>query len=462
MKAIYLLDSCVLLHDPQCIYKFAEHDVYLILPVIDDLDEIKTRRESVGWSAREVFRILEQFNLRDMTTKGVVVNSKGGRLYVYNSEIPNNKVYESPNITRVNSDNAIINAAINLKSQNPKRKIIIVSKDMALRVRAQAWQCTAENYRSDLLEDDGFTGIRYVNMDADTCADDWEMLWQNQELNPELLSDNTKKLLKNHLAPNEYIIFAWGDKQIPTKYKNGMLYVLKDKSNGTVNGKQTFMGITAKNIEQKCAVDALADDSISLVSLTGAAGTGKTLLAMAVFLQKVFDGQYDRLIIMKPIVPFGGKDIGALPGDKWDKLYEWLGPYRDNIEQLVLGSGAGRSLVSLDDLVKDGKIEVEAMAYIQGRSIPNSIIIVDESENISPREARMVVERCGKNSRIVLLGDLSQVENPYLDNKSCGLAHSINGGRWMETCASVELTKVERSALAAIASEIFNQPEARR
>ena len=457
MKTIYLLDTNILLHEPTSIYHFDEHDVYLILPVLDDLDEIKTRKESVGWSAREVFRILEQFNLKDMTTKGVVVNEKGGKLFVYNTEIPN-KAYESPNVTRVNSDNALINAAINLKTLNPKRKVIIVTKDMALRIRAQAWQCTAENYLSDLLED-SFTGIRYVNMDIETCGDDWELLWQNLEIRPEQLSENTKKLLKNHFAPNECIIFAWGDKQIPTIHKNGVLYILKDKSNGEGSGKPTFLGISANNIEQRGAIEILSDDNISLVTLSGCAGTGKSLLTLAVSLQKVFDGLYDKIVIMKPIIPFGGRDIGALPGDKNEKLSNWIAPYRDNFQQLV---NKNKMMPDLEELIADGKIEVEAMAYIQGRSVPRSIIIVDEAENISPREARMVVERCGKNSRVILLGDLSQIENPYLDSKSCGLAHAIQGGRWKDCCASIELSKVERSSLAAIASEIFNQPEARR
>jgi PhoH-like ATPase len=435
------------LHDPQCIYKFKEHDIYLILPVIDDLDEIKTRRESVGWSSREVFRILEQFSLRDMVKKGVVVNDEGGRLYVYNTEIPN-KAIDTPNITRVNSDNAIINAAMSLKSQQPKRRVIIVSKDMALRVRAQAWQCEAENYRSDLLDDDSFCGIRYVTLDD---YKDLEFIYQNIEFDINSASESLIKSLKNHLAPNEYVIFSCGDKKAITKFNNNKLTLIKDKSNG--GGKPVFMGISANNLEQRCAIDALADDNISLVNLSGPAGTGKTVLALAVSLQKVMDGLYDKLVIMKPIVPVSGRDLGALPGDKMEKLYNWFSPYKDNIQ--ILTHNKFNSGITLEDLVADDKIEMEAMTYIQGRSIPNSIIIVDESENISPREARMVVERCGKNSRVILLGDLSQVENPYLDSRSCGLAHSINGSRWMNMCAAVALTKVERSALAAIASDIL-------
>jgi PhoH-like ATPase len=173
------------------------------------------------------------------------------------------------------------------------------------------------------------------------------------------------------------------------------------------------------------------------------------------------EGLFDKIVVMKPLIPVGGQDIGALPGDKFDKISAWLGPIKDNIDQ-ILGSKSLSANNMFEEMVRDGIIEVEAMAFIQGRSIPRSIIILDEAENISPREARMVVERCGKDSKVILLGDLSQVENPYLDAKSNGLSHAISGGKKSDLVASVTLSKVERSELAAVASEIFNRPEARR
>jgi PhoH-like ATPase len=452
------------LHDPNSIYRFAEHDVYIPLAVVDDLDEQKTRKENVGFSAREVFRFLDQFDIKELT-EGAKLNDKGGKIFIYNPEVPNVKT-DTPNITRINSDNAIINACLNLKSRYPKRKVIIVSKDTGLRIRAIAWGCLAENYRSDLIDDEYYDGVRYIEI---TNQDDYNALWSNVEIQIDNLSKEMIGSLSN-LYPNEYVIFTWGDMKIPTRYKAGKLVNLKDKSNNQNNGKPKFMGIQAKNIEQTCAIDALSDDDISLVTMCGSAGTGKTLLSLAVALKKINDGVYDRLIIMKPIVPVGGKDLGALPGDKTEKLYHWLGPIRDNIEQLI-GSKGGNSKSSMlfEDLIENGIIEVEAMTYIQGRSIPNSIILLDEAENISPREARMVVERCGKDSKVIFLGDLSQVENPYLDARSCGLAHAMNAhssakqkGETLENVACVSLKKVERSKLAEISSVIFNSPEAQR
>jgi PhoH-like ATPase len=454
-KHIYIIDTCVLLHDPLAIYKFSENDIYIPLAVIDDLDDIKTRRDTVGWSAREVFRQLENYSLQDLM-KGVKVNEKGGKLFVYNTEAPPLK-NERPNIVKIHSDNAIIEACLAIKAANPKKKVSIVTKDTGLRIRAITWGCEAENYRADLLADATFTGIRHVPVDD---SKDWSTLWGDTEVPVTSLSEALQSSIKD-AVPNEFIVFESGSQACPAYHKKGVLKILKDKSNGTEKSKPVYMGISPKNLEQRCAIEALADRDVHLVTLCGAAGTGKTMLTLAVALHQVNEGVYDKIIVIKPMIAVGGKDIGFLPGDKFEKINAWLGPIRDNIEQLV----GGRTLSGVnpfEEMVNEGMIEVEAMAFIQGRSIPKAVVIVDESQNLTPREARMVVERCGKDSKIVLLGDLSQVENAYLDARSNGLAHAIQGGKSSELAASVTLTKVERSSLAAVASEIFKRPEARR
>jgi PhoH-like ATPase len=447
-KHIFVLDTCVLLHDPECIFKFEEHDIYIPLACIDDLDELKTKRENVGWSAREVFRILDQYEINEMT-KGLVINSSGGKLFLYNVEAPLQR-NEKPSITRVNSDNAIIDAALTLRSANPKRKVIIVSKDTGLRVRAISWGCLAENYKNDLINESNFyKGYRTVEI---TDLTDWTYLSARNKCNEKIL--NCKDQLKN-LSPNEFICFKYGDHSVLAWFKNNAIEFLDDKK------KDSYMGIVAKNMEQRFALAALADDSIPLVCLSGAAGCGKSLCSIAVGLDKVNVGQYERIIIIKPLVAFGGKDIGFLPGDKIEKISAWLGPFRDNIMQLTgseersSGYKKHQELNTFEEMIEDGIIEVEAMTFIQGRSIPRSYIIVTECENLSPKEARMVVERCGKDSKIVLEGDLSQIENPYLDKHSCGLSHAINGSKDYDVAASIALSKVERSALAAAATGIF-------
>ena len=454
-KHLYIIDTCVLLHDPFAIYKFAENDIYIPLAVIDDLDDIKTRKDNVAWSARETFRQLENFTLQDLL-KGVKINDQNGRLFVYNTESPLQK-NERPNIVKVHSDNAIIECCLALKAANPRKKVSIVTKDTGLRIRAITWGCEAENYRSDLIQQDRFTGLRSIQIQN---PDDWSKLWANTEIEVSSLS---KELINSmgEIFPNEFLIFEYGELKCPTYHKRGVLNVLKEKSNGKENGKPGFMGITSKNLEQKCALTALADPEAQLVTLCGPAGTGKTLLTLAVALQLVNDGTFDKIIVMKPLIPVGGKDIGALPGDKFEKISAWLGPMRDNIDQL-LGSRTLSGGNMFEEMVRDGIIEVEAMAFIQGRSIPKAIVIMDECQNITPREARMVVERCGKQSKIVLLGDLSQVENPYLDAKSNGLSHAVQGGKFSNLVSTVTLSKVERSELAAVASQIFNRPEAQR
>ncbi len=452
-KHIYIIDTCVLLHDPLALYKFGDNDIYIPLAVIDDLDDIKTRKENVGWSARQVFRNLEHYSLQDLL-KGVKINELGGRLFVYNTESPLQK-NERPNIVKVHSDNAIIECCLALKSANPRKKVAIITKDTGLRIRAITWGCAAENYRADQLSDEIYTGLRKFEL---TNQEDWNYLWSDNEIELKKLSEDTINKLGD-IYPNEFILFHYGENICPTLYKRGIFKVLKEKS----NAKETrgYSGVQGKNLEQKCALEILADLTIALVTLSGPAGTGKSFLALAAALQMINEGIYDKIVVMKPLIPVGGKDIGALPGDKFDKISAWLGPIKDNIDQ-ILGSKSLSANNMFEEMVRDGIIEVEAMAFIQGRSIPRSIIILDEAENISPREARMVVERCGKDSKVILLGDLSQVENPYLDAKSNGLSHAISGGKKSELVASVTLSKVERSELAAVASEIFNRPEARR
>jgi len=452
-KHIYIIDTCVLLHDPLALYKFGDNDIYIPLAVIDDMDDIKTRKENVGWSARQVFRNLEHYSLQDLL-KGVKINELGGRLFVYNTESPLQK-NERPNIVKVHSDNAIIECCLALKSANPRKKVAIITKDTGLRIRAITWGCAAENYRADQLSDEIFTGIRKFELNNDT---DWALLWSDYEIEAKKLSEETINKLGD-IWPNEFILFTYGDKICPTIYRRGILKVLKEKSNA--KEAKGYSGVQGKNLEQKCALDILADLTIPLVTLSGPAGTGKSFLALASSLQMINEGLFDKIVVMKPLIPVGGKDIGALPGDKFDKISAWLGPIKDNIDQ-ILGSKSLSANNMFEEMVRDGIIEVEAMAFIQGRSIPRSIIILDEAENISPREARMVVERCGKDSKVILLGDLSQVENPYLDAKSNGLSHAISGGKKSDLVASVTLSKVERSELAAVASEIFNRPEARR
>jgi PhoH-like ATPase len=445
LKHIFVIDTCVLLHDPECIYRFHEHDIYIPLACIDDLDEIKTKRDTAGWAAREVFRNLDQYDIQAMT-KGVVINERGGKLFVYNNEAPLMR-NEKPAITRVNSDNAIIDSAITLKAANAKRKVVIVSKDTGLRVRAISWGCVAENYKNDLLnEQNQYQGYRTVEI---SDMEDWNYLSKRKDC------DITKLVCKDQLVdlnPNEFICFRFGNQSVLCWNYHNEIVFLEDKK------KESYMGITAKNLEQRFALEALAKDDIPLVCLSGPAGSGKTLCAIAVGLEKVNMGQYDRIIVMKPMVAVGGKDIGFLPGSKLEKVSAWLGPIKDNIIQLTGFKGYDNGKFggnSFEEMVEDGIIEVEAMAFIQGRSIPNSFIILDEAENVSPKEARMVIERCGKNSKVVFLGDMSQIENPYLDKHSCGLAHAINGGKTHEVAASICMNKVERSVLSAAASSIF-------
>jgi PhoH-like ATPase len=436
-RHLYVFDTCVLLHDPKSIFKFGTHDIYLPLAVIDDLDNIKSRREPVARAARQVFRILKDFPQKDLLNKGVTINPENGRLFIYNHE-PIGEI-----VRTTDSDNKLIATCLALKESNPKHKVILVTRDMGLSIRATLHGCECEYYGYE-ASDTMYKGVRYVHV---TDSEDWNLIWKSKEFELGAFSLSITDQL-NELGENEFVVFQWGSQSCPAQFVNGVLKSIKDD----FKDKKPTKGIVAENLEQKFAFKVLCDDSIQFVTLCGKAGTGKTIVTLATALHKLEQGDIEKIVVIKPIVPVGGKDIGALPGDKYEKLASWLGPIKDNIEQL--------GQTSFEDYVREGAIEVEAMTYIQGRSIPNSFIIIDESQNLTAREARMIVERCGRNSKIVLLGDLSQIENTNVDPRSSGLAHAIQGSKKHRICATVTLSKVERSELASIASDIFNSPEA--
>jgi PhoH-like ATPase len=406
-KHLYILDSSTLIHDPQSLFAFKEHDIYLCLSVIDDLDKLKTSPNSVGYTAREVLRILDRIN-PTCKIDGIPLTPEGGQLFIYNHDA------KTFSITSLHSDDGIILAAINLTKKFPEQDVIIVSKDTGLRIRAAAWNCKVENYQSDLVDTD-YTGILYEDV---YNIDD--------------------------LAINQFIINSIG--KIRQKTENGMIDIEKQKL--------SWVGISSKNSEQHCALSALTNMNIELVCLAGLAGSGKTLISIAAGLDQIFDGKYHKILFIKPIVPVSGRDLGALPGDKNEKLSSWYGPLRDSIDQLNIKS---EKSCTFDDLVDEDIVELECLEYIQGRSIANALIIVDEAANISQREARLIVERCSKGSKVILLGDMSQIENPYLDKRSCGLAHAINGSKGKPNCAAITFKTVVRSALSAMASEIFKK-----
>ena len=441
MNKIYVLDTSVIHHDPHCIQKFHDSKLYIPLAVLDELDNHKTLPGGIGYSAREFFRQIDKFDLEELINFGVEINSEGGKLCIINN---NESIKKSEN-----ADNTIIDACLQIKVQYPEHQVILVSKDTGLRVRAAGWGVQSQNYKNDLIEDSIYTGIREIQVNNYL---DYEVLWEQDFLDINKLSNELQSQLEN-LNPNEFIYFKCGNKTCPGIYKDNQIKILKDTK--TKYGKDTsYCGIKPKNLEQKCAVEVLTDQSIGLVSICGVPGSGKDLLSISTGIKQVVEGKYDKIIYIKPIMPVGGKDIGFLPGDKYEKLLQWMGPLRDNIDQLKeLPTG----VTSLDDLLNSGQIELEAMTYIQGRSIPRSIIILSEAQNLTSRECRMLVERCAEGSKIILLGDLNQIENPYLDSHSSGLAHTMNGGKALKECAAITFKKVERSEISALASQIFKE-----
>lgn len=406
LNKIFVLDSSVLIHSPEALFNFADNTIILDIAVIDDLDNIKSLREPSGYAARDVFRTLDKYDIKELTNGGVVINESMGILKIYNSE----KQQEVPNIVRVNSDNALISTSLAMQRMYPDNSVILVTLDTALMVRAMSYGVKAEKYRAESVNNINYTGVAYG-------ADD-------------------------ELLVNQFRIV------------DGVVSMNNAGEEVNIEVRGNCFGIKPKNPEQICAMFALLEPKIFMVTLAGSAGVGKSLLALATGLKQVDKGIYDKVIYIKPIIPVSGRDLGALPGDKNEKLSQWFGPLKDNLSQLHDGKDFDNDL---NNMIDDGILEMECLAYIQGRSLVKSFIIADEASNISPRECRMIAERCGKDSKLVVMGDVSQIENPYLDERSCGLSYAIHGSADKEQCAIITMKKVERSELANMASEIFGK-----
>jgi PhoH-like ATPase len=425
----FVLDTNVILTDPNCIYKFEENEVYIPLIVVEELDRHKKGHEEKARNARAFTREVDSLRELGDLTKGVDIKT-GGKLFVTTPTLAaDQKLPLGMNLTI--NDDLILFSALQLGA-------IVVTRDLNVRLKADALGIKSEDFKAakvKIQDDKVYSGHRTVLMDRE-----------------QMDTFRTSNLLPYaDLMPNEYVIMREEFNE-----KNSALGRFSKKMNGIVPliaPKAGIWGIHPKNAEQRFAVDALLNDEIQLVSLIGKAGTGKTLLAVACGLEKTLgDQKYQRILISRPIVPMG-KDIGYLPGDINEKLNPYMQPIYDNLDFLFSGhSGNQNEWKSLAD---DGLIKVEALTYIRGRSIPMQYMIVDESQNLTPHEIKTIITRAGQGTKIVLTGDTQQIDSAYLDEINNGLTYSCDRLKTEEIVAHVELTKGERSPLAEIATKLL-------
>ena len=340
-------------------------------------------------------------------------------------------------LDQAKADNRILSTALALQKQHPRSKVELISKDINLRIKADVYGIYATDYdNSDVNQEDLYEGYQEFEVSPSKI----DQFYQEKKINIDAkLYGNQYVILKDAANANHSAIGR---------------YSLKDKAIiPLINPPDSIWGITARNVEQSFALDALLNDECMMVSLVGKAGTGKTLLAIAAGLFKTLDeGRYQRLLVSRPIFPMG-RDIGYLPGDIEQKLNPWMQPIFDNVEFLMGADkkAAGRA----QELINQGMLNIEPLTYIRGRSIPKQYLIVDEAQNLTPHEIKTIITRAGSGTKVVLTGDVYQIDNPYVDSANSGLTHAVERFKGQEIAGHVTLTKGERSALAELAANIL-------
>lgn len=440
----FVVDTNVLLHNPNAIFMFADNEVVIPFDVIEELDKFKASTDDLGRNARTVIRHLDRLREAGNLAEGVDVKETGGRVRVILDE----DLKMCPGLTADSPDNRIICTAYNLNKEG--KRVVFISKDINARIKSDTLGIKTQDFQAQKVDFERlYTGYQELSVPGDTI----DKLFQDKQLR--LNVEGTT------LYANEYVLLK--DEADPAhtalgKYKADLGYVVPVRPR-----RGPVFGIMARNVQQTMALDLLLDDAVRLVSLIGAAGTGKTLLALAAGMTKVLNEQvYHKLLVARPIMPLG-RDIGYLPGDKDEKLTAWMQPIFDNMSYLLsnrLSAGAGEGQAShaslstveqrIKQLVESGQVILEPLTYIRGRSIPHQFMIVDEAQNLTPHEVKTIASRVGEGTKLVLTGDASQIDNPYLDSSSNGLSYLVERLKGKGIVGHITLNKSERSELASL------------
>jgi len=433
----FVLDTNVLIHDPRAILQFADNEVVIPIFVLEEVDTFKKEASERGRNAREVARMLDSLRANGRLSDGVPLPEGGGRLRVASAARSVPTTLREAQI----ADHLILMVALDVRDAAKGEPTIFVTKDVNLRIRADALGLTSMDFEAERIDIDelysGMTEMPVAAADVDA-----------------FYAQGTLPLAESALKSNQYVLLR--DRDNPSHSALGRFDGAAKKLVPLRKLRDGVWGIRPRNKEQHCALDLLLCDDVKLVTLIGKAGTGKTMLALAAGLQKVVVEQlYSKLLVSRPIFPLG-RDVGYLPGDIEEKLNPWMQPIYDNVEFLMGLSkqerGKGRSYQELIDL---GFIEIEPLTYIRGRSIPNQFIIVDEAQNLTPHEVKTIITRVGEATKVVLTGDPYQIDNPYVDATSNGLTTVVEKFKGELVAGHVTLSKGERSALAELASNVL-------
>lgn len=438
-KKNFVLDTNVILHDYNCIHNFEENDVYIPIVVLEELDYFKKGNEQINFNAREFARELDLIADENLFKKGAELGEGKGRLFImtggdYPEIISKSFIEKTP-------DHRILAAAYNLMQTDKKNPLILITKDINLRMKALSIGLKAEDYINDKVTDFNIfekTYETYENISA-------ELIDRMYGAEGSISVDELE--FDSDIQPQECFVLKSGRSSILARYIPDSGLVRKVE-------KERSFGIEPRNAEQAFALNVLLDEDVKLVAITGKAGTGKTLLALAAALHK--HESYKQILLARPIVALGNKDLGFLPGDEKQKVAPYMQPLFDNLNVIKNNfSYQGKEMKLLEDLQNNNQLVIEALAYIRGRSLSETFFIVDEAQNLTPHEIKTIITRAGEGTKIVFTGDIQQIDSPYLDMFSNGLVYMIDRMKGQNIFAHINLVKGERSFLSELASDLL-------
>lgn len=437
-KKIFVLDTSVLLYDSNAVKNFEKHDIAIPITVLEELDSFKKGNSVTNLHAREFIRYLDSISDSNMIQKWIPLNGKShGKIRVVSDEGSSqdaSKVFGS-----VKNDHRILNSALRLREEEPKKKVVLVSKDINLRLKARALQLDAEDYETIRIKD--IDHLYKGKTDVD---------FNDSKLINKLYKDGAiehNKVEKSEPVTNHYYI-------LKNHSSSALGYYNPEREKIELVKQYAAYGVMPRNAEQTFAMHALMKPEIQLVTITGAAGTGKTLIALASALEQ--RSLYRQIYLARPIVPLSNRDIGYLPGDVKSKIDPYMQPLWDNLSIIKNQyKENSKQYKKIDELIQTEKLTIEPLAYIRGRSLNNVFFIIDEAQNLTPHEIKTIITRAGENTKIVFTGDIFQIDTPYLDAQSNGLSYLVDRMNNNDIYAHINLEKGERSTLANLASKFL-------
>ena len=436
-KKNFVLDTNVLLHDHKCIFNFEENDIFIPIVVLEELDKFKKGNEVINYNAREFARQLDKYTDKDFFENGAQLGPDLGRLSIIVNSSLNKRVKEA--FREDKPDHRILSAAIEVAEQHKNMRTILVTKDINLRMKARALGIETEDYTNDKVKSDDLFENEHRTITG-IAPDIIDAIYSSKKGIP-------VEQIGVKLRTNECFVLDSGNSSVLARYVTADGIVRK------VTKEKNF-GIEPRNAEQAFAFDLLNDDRVKLLAITGKAGTGKTLLALAGALKQ--HGMYKQILLARPIVSLSNKDLGFLPGDEKQKIAPYMQPLFDNLNvikrQFSLESNDYRTL---QEMQAGGSLVIEALAYIRGRSLSDTFCIIDEAQNLTPHEIKTIITRAAEGTKMVFTGDVYQIDSPYLDTQSNGLAYMIDRMQGQEIFGHVNLVKGERSKLSELASNLL-------